>query len=299
MNKGVLYAAGAYTAWGLLPIFWKALHHVPALEILANRVVWALVVTLAVGATRGSWSWLGQALHSRRTLLIFASTALLLAVNWGLYIWAVNAGHVVETSLGYFINPLINVFLGVVFLRERLRPGQMAAITVALAGVLYLTISYGSPPWIALVLAGTFGGYGLLRKTAPLNSLEGFTLETIAMAPLALAFLIYTELTVGGALFHAGWGTTLLLASSGAITAVPLLLFAAGARRVTMTTLGLLQYIAPTLQFLLGVTIYGESLTPQRLVGFAIVWVALAIYTLDGVVSGGRAARARAVTALK
>jgi chloramphenicol-sensitive protein RarD len=245
-------------------------------------------------ATRGSWAWLGLALRDRRTLLTFAGTALLLSVNWWLYIWAVNAGHVVETSLGYFINPLVNVFLGVVFLRERLRAGQTVAIGVALAGVLYLTVTYGSPPWIALVLAGTFGGYGLLRKTASLNSIEGFTLETIAMAPLALAFLIYTEVTIGGALFHTDWGTTLLLASSGVITAVPLVLFAAGARRVTMITLGLLQYIAPTLQFMLGVTIYGEVLTPQRLAGFALVWLALAIYTIEGVASGGRAARARA-----
>ncbi|MEI6179688.1 MAG: EamA family transporter RarD [Chloroflexales bacterium] len=299
MNKGVLYAASAYTAWGLLPIFWKALQHVPALEILAHRVVWALVVTLAVGATRGSWAWLGTALRSRRVWLTFGSTALLLSVNWGLYIWAVNAGHVIETSLGYFINPLVNVFLGVVFLRERLRPGQTIAIGLALAGVLYLTVTYGSPPWIALILAGTFGSYGLLRKTAPLNSLEGFTFETLAMFPLALAFLIFTEVTTGGALFHAGWGTTLLLASSGVITAVPLLLFASGARRVTMTTLGLLQYIAPTLQFILGVTLYGETLTPERMVGFALVWLALSIYTLEGVVSGGRAARARTVAALK
>lgn len=293
MNKGVLYAAGAYTAWGLLPIFWKALGSVPALEILANRVVWALVVALALGAVRGSWGWLAGALRSRRTLLIFTLTAVLLALNWGLYIWAVNAGHVVETSLGYFINPLVNVFLGVVFLRERLRPGQAAAIAVALAGVLYLTVTYGSPPWIALALAGSFGAYGLLRKTAPLASLEGFTLETMVMFLPALIFLAFTEATVGGALFHADLGTNLLLASSGVVTAVPLLLFAAGARRVTMTTLGLLQYIAPTLQFSLGVLVYGEALSPQRLAGFMLVWVALAIYTVEGAVSGGRAARAR------
>ncbi len=300
MNKGVLYAAGSYTAWGLLPIFWKALHNVPALEILANRVVWALVVTLAFGAARSNWAWFGTALRDRRTLLTFGATALLLAVNWGVYIWAVNAGHVVECSLGYFINPLVNVFLGVTFLRERLRLGQTVAITIALAGVLYLTVTYGAPPWIALVLAGTFGSYGLLRKTAQLNSLEGFTLETVAMFPLALGFLIFTEMTTGGALVHAGWGTTLLLASSGVITAVPLLLFASGARRVTMTTLGLLQYIAPTLQFFLGVTLYGEKLTTQSLVGFALVWLALAIYTIEGAVSGGRASRARtAAAALK
>lgn len=293
MKRGVLYAAGAYTAWGLLPIFWKALAGVPALEILANRVVWALVAALGLGFLRGSWGWLAPALRSRRALLIFTLTAALLSFNWGLYIWAVNDGHVVETSLGYFINPLVNVFLGVVFLRERLRPGQALAIMVALAGVLFLTMTYGAPPWIALALAGSFGAYGLLRKTAPLASLEGFTLETMVMFLPALAFLIFTEATTGGALFHVSLGTNLLLVASGVITAVPLLLFAAGARMVTMTTLGLLQYIAPTLQFLLGVLVYGETLTPQRLIGFAIVWAALAIYSLEGAISGGRAARAR------
>ncbi|HMQ34526.1 MAG TPA: EamA family transporter RarD [Chloroflexaceae bacterium] len=294
MNKGVVYAAGAYLTWGLLPLFWKALQHVPALEILANRVAWALVVGLAVGAVRGSWGWLGAALRSPRTLLTFGASALLLAVNWGLYIWAVNAGHVVETSLGYFINPLVNVFLGVVFLRERLRVGQGAAIALALAGVLYLTVSYGSPPWIALTLAASFGGYGLLRKLAPLNSLEGFTLETMVMALPAVAYLGYIEATTGAsALLHGGAGTALLLASSGVVTAVPLLLFAAGARRVTMTTLGLLQYIAPTMQFMLGVLVYGEALSPARLLGFGLVWVALAVYSLEGALAGGRAARAR------
>jgi chloramphenicol-sensitive protein RarD len=293
MNRGVLYAAGAYTAWGLLPIFWKALAVVPALEILANRVVWALVAALGLGFLRGSWAWLRPALRDRRTLLTFMLTAVLLSFNWGLYIWAVNDGHVVETSLGYFINPLVNVFLGVVILRERLRFGQGLAIAVALIGVLFLTMTYGAPPWIALALAGSFGAYGLLRKTARLASLEGFTLETLVMFLPALAFLIFTEVTTGGALFHASLGTNVLLVVSGIVTAVPLLLFAAGARMVTMTTLGLLQYIAPTLQFLLGVWVYGEALTPQRLTGFVIVWIALVIYSLEGAITGGRAARAR------
>lgn len=299
MNKGVLYAIGAYGVWGLLPIFWKALQHVPALEILAGRVVWALVVAIVIGALRGNWAWLRTALASGRTVLIFLGSALLLSVNWGIYIWAVNSGHIVETSLGYFINPLVNVFLGVVFLRERLRSGQAAAIILALAGVLYLTVSYGAPPWIALALAGTFGGYGLLRKTAPLNSLEGFTLETMAMALPALAYLGFVEATVGGAMFHSDLATTLLLASSGVVTAVPLLLFAAGARRVTMTTLGLLQYLAPSIQLFLGVAVYGEALSPNRLVGFALVWAALAVYTLEGVLVGGRMARAAQAAAVK
>jgi chloramphenicol-sensitive protein RarD len=297
VNRGVLYAAGAYTVWGLLPIFWKALQHVPALEILANRVAWAVLVALAIGAVRGGWAWLGPALRSPRVLLIFALSALLLAVNWGLYIWAVNAGNVVETSLGYFINPLVNVFFGVVFLRERLRVGQGVAIGFALAGVLYLTLTYGAPPWIALTLAATFGGYGLIRKLAPLGSLQGFTLETLVMLPAALAYLAYVELTGGGALLHSDPTTTLLLLSSGVLTAVPLLLFASGARRVTMTTLGLLQYIAPSIQFTLGVLVYGEALGPSRLAGFAMVWLALAIYSIEGAAAGGQAARARRLAA--
>lgn len=297
MQRGILYAAGAYTAWGLLPIFWKALGHVPALEILANRVLWALVVALVLGSLRGRWVWLGPALRNRRILATFTLSAALLAFNWGLYIWAVNDGHVVETSLGYFINPLVNVLLGVVVLRERLRIGQGVAIGLALLGVLYLTFTYGSPPWIALILAGSFGIYGLLRKTAALASLEGFTLETLVMVLPALIFLIATEINGGGALFHADLSTNLLLIGSGLITAVPLLLFAAGARLVTMTTLGLLQYIAPTLQFSLGVLVYGESLTPQRLLGFSLVWIALAIYSLEGAIQGGRAARARRINA--
>jgi len=283
MNRGVLYAAGAYTIWGLLPLYWKALVSVPELETLANRVVWALLVAFGLNfIRRESWTRLVVAIRDRRTILIFILTAALLSFNWGLYIWAVNDNHVVETSLGYFINPLLNVFLGVAFLRERLRPGQAVAIGVALAGVLFLTITYGAPPWIALGLAASFGLYGLLRKTAPLASLEGFTLESMVMFPPALAFLIYTAFTSGGVLFHADLGINLLLISSGLITAAPLLLFAAGARMVTMTTLGLLQYIAPTMQFSLGVLVYGEALTPQRLIGFIIVWIALLIYTVEG-----------------
>ncbi|WP_129670484.1 EamA family transporter RarD [Candidatus Chloroploca sp. Khr17] len=290
MNKGVLYAIGAYVSWGLLPIFWKALHHVPALEILANRVVWAMVAALIVGlfAFRTNWGWLFEALRQPRTLLVFVLSASLLSFNWGLYIWAVNADHVVETSLGYFINPLVNVFLGVVVLRERLRIGQGLGIALALAGVLYLTLTYGSPPWIALSLAGSFGLYGLLRKTAPLASIQGFTLETLVMALPALVFLGFVERTTGGTLGHADLFTTTLLISSGVVTAVPLLLFAAGARLVTLTTLGLLQYIAPTLQFLLGVFVYGEYLSTQRLLGFVLVWIALAIYSIEGIITSRR-----------
>lgn len=293
MHKGVVYAAGAYIFWGLLPVYWKALGGVPALEILAHRMVWALVVVLLLLAYQRRWGWLPAALANRRALLTFAATGTLLTLNWFIYIWAVNAGHVVESSLGYFINPLVNVLLGVLFLKERLRFWQGVAIGVALAGVLYLTLTLGAPPWIALGLAVSFGIYALLRKTAALASLEGLTLETLLVFVPALAYLLYRELIGAGAFVQAGFMTTALLAGSGLVTAVPLLLFAAGARRITMTSLGILQYIAPTMQFGLGVLVYQEPLTRARLVGFALIWLALALYTVDGAVRGRRAANLR------
>jgi chloramphenicol-sensitive protein RarD len=296
MNKGTFYAASAYIAWGFLPVYWKALHDVPALEILAHRGVWGLVVAIVLVSYRMRWQWLGAILRNKRTLLTFTASALLLSLNWFIYIWAVNAGHIVQTSLGYFINPLVNVLLGVLFLRERLRGGQGLAIAVALGGVLYLTVQYGALPWIALGLAVSFGCYALLRKTAALNSLEGFTLEIMLMFPLALAYLLYREALGGAAFGHMGVATTLLLACAGAVTAGPLLLFAAGARRITMTSLGILQYVAPSIQLLLGVLVYGESLSLARLIGFCLIWLALAIYTLEGILYSGSAARMRAAT---
>jgi chloramphenicol-sensitive protein RarD len=296
MRNGVVLAAGAYTAWGVLPIFWRLLRPVPALEILAHRVAWALLVAVVLVAYRGDWRWLGSAARSRRTLLLFVASATLLSLNWFVYIWAVNAGYIVETSLGYFINPLVNVLLGMLFLRERLRIGQAVAVAIALAGVLYLTVQYGTLPWIALALAFSFGGYGLLRKIAALESLEGFTLETLLLFVPALGYLLYREWQGVAAFGHAGLSTSLLLALAGLATSVPLLLFAAGARRISMTTLGILQYIAPTLQFAIGVLIYGESLTPQRLLGFGLIWLALAIYTVESGVRRGAIARARAAS---
>jgi len=296
MHKGILYATGAYVVWGLLPLYWKALHDVPALEILAHRMVWCLGVVFLILAYQHHWSWLPGLLRSPRTVTTFVVSALLLTLNWFVYIWAVNQGRVVESSLGYFINPLVNVLLGVVFLRERLRMWQGVAIALALCGVLYLTVNYGSLPWIALTLAGSFGLYGLLRKTAPLNSLEGLTLETLLLFLPALAYLLFQETTGVSAFGHAGLLTTLLLAFSGAATALPLLLFAAGARSITMTTLGILQYIAPTLQFLLGVLVYHEPLTRARLAGYCLIWLALAVYTADGLLRAGKAAQLRAAT---
>ena len=294
MNKGIWYAVGAYVSWGLLPIFWKALHQVSTLEILAHRIVWALLIAVALVTYRREWRGLSVAVRNRRTLLTYTASALLLTTNWFVYIWAVNAGHIVETSLGYFINPLVNVLLGVLFLRERLRRAQGLAVAVASGGVLYLTALHGSFPWIALTLALSFGLYGLLRKMAVLSSLEGFTLETLILVPPSLAYLIYREWAHAGAFGHLGAATDALLICAGLVTAVPLLLFAAGARRIQLTTLGILQYIAPTLQFAIGVAIYGEPLSPQRLIGFALIWMALAIYSLDGVLQGRARLLARA-----
>ena len=293
MRKGMWFGVGAYVMWGLLPLFWRALHGVPALEILAHRMVWSLLVVLALGAAQGRWRWLGAALRNPRLLLTVGAAATLLSLNWFVYIWAVNAGHIVESSLGYFLNPLVNVGLGVVLLHERLRRGQAVAIAVAVGGVLYLTVQLGAAPWIALTLAGSFGVYGFLRKTSSLNALEGLTLETLLLFVPALSVVLYQAFTGAGAFGAAGATTSALLVLAGVVTAAPLLLFAAAARRITLTSLGILQYIAPTLQFLIGVAIFHEPLQPARLVGFALIWLALAIYAAEGVVQS-RASRAAA-----
>ena len=292
MNKGIVYAAGAYILWGLLPLYWKALHDVPSSQIVAHRLVWSLVFVGLVLTARRNWGWLGKALRQPRVLLIFALSGVLLTVNWLVYIWGVNAGFIVETSLGYFINPLVNVLLGDVFLKERLRPVQWGALAVALAGVLYLTFSYGAFPWIALTLAFSFGFYGLIRKTAALGSAEGLFVETAVLFLPALGFLLFHELRGTGALGHVDARTTLLLIGAGAVTSIPLILFAAGARRVTMTTLGLLQYIAPTMQFLIGVVIYGEPFGMGRVVGFGLIWLALVLYTSESLIVRRRQALA-------
>lgn len=293
MNKGVLYAVGVYLFWGLSPIYWRALHAVPALEILAQRIAWSLVVLIPVVVLRGRWPVVRAALRDWRVFGSFTASALLLAINWLIYIWSVNAGFILETSLGYFINPLVNVALGMLFLRERLRLGQGVAIAIALGGVVYLTVSYGQLPWIALTLAGTFGMYGLLRKTSSLPSLDGLTLEAIVLFIPAVAYLAFLHGNGQGALGTVDGTTTLLLVISGIITTVPLLMFAAGARLLSLTTMGLIQYVSPTMQLLLGVFIYGEQLSAERLIGFCLVWLALAIFTAESILTGRRALRLR------
>ncbi len=282
-NKGILYGIIAYTFWGLLPIYWKSLKGVPPIEILSHRMVWSFFFMLVVLTVTRRWAWIRPVLTQPKVLLTFLVTAVLLAINWFVYIWAVNSGFIVDAALGYFINPLVNVLLGYIFLKERLRPGQMAAVLLALGGVLYLTITYGSLPWIALTLAFSFGTYGLLRKTAVLDSVPGLTLETGWLFLFALGLLIYFELKGTAALGHSPLNTNMLLIGAGVITAVPLLCFAASARLVTMATLGILQYLAPTLQFLIGVFIYGEAFSRTQLVGYSFIWLALIVYTVESI----------------
>jgi chloramphenicol-sensitive protein RarD len=283
MNRGVLLAIGAYGLWGFLPIYWKMIDIVPAAQILSHRIIWSFVFLTIILLIKKDISAFRLAIQPRKTLAIFSLAATLIGVNWLTYIWGVNAGYIVETSLGYFINPLVSVLLGVLFLKEKLRPLQWIPIFLAATGVLYLTISYGGLPWIALVLAFTFGLYGLIKKTAPLNSLHGLTLETGILFLPALFFLLLAEGQGTGLIGHTGWVVSLLLIFTGIVTALPLLLFSSAAKQINLSTLGILQYIAPTMQFLIGVLMYGEPFTQSRLIGFSIIWVALLIYSLEGI----------------
>ena len=288
MNKGLLYAVGTYTLWGLMPIYWKLLQEVPALEILGHRMVWSLLFVAAILLYKKRWSWLRPALQDRRTLLSTLGAATLMTLNWFLYIWAVNAGYIIETSLGYFINPLVSVVLGVLFFRERLRNWQWVAVGLATVGVVYLTLSYGALPWIALSLAFSFAAYAVLKKTARLASLEGLSLETALFFLPALAFLIYLDLNSAAVFGHGDLMLTFLLSLAGLATAVPLLLFAAAVRRIPLSTIGILQYIAPTCQFLLGVFVYTEPFGYDQLIGFSLIWTALLLFSIDGFIDRHR-----------
>ena len=282
MKKGVLAALSAYLLWGFFPIYWKSIHTVPAFEILCHRVVWSMLFLIIILSVRKHWNWLRPALAAPKTILPFVASAFILAGNWLTYIWGVNSGHIVETSLGYFINPLVNVLLGVIFLKERLRKIQWLSIVMAFIGVLYLTFQYGQFPWIALTLAFSFGFYGLMRKTARLSSLEGLSVEMAVLFLPALVFISYFESQGSGSFLAGSAFTKTLLPVSGLVTSIPLLLFAYGARNITLTTLGLLQYIAPTLQLMVGVSIYLESFPKTRIIGFTFIWLALFVYSIEG-----------------
>jgi len=285
MRKGIILATCAYLIWGLFPFYFKAVANVASIEILSHRIVWALPFLLMVLASRSQWSWLLTIFNKPKVLGGFMASALLLSVNWFIYIWAVNNGRIIDSSLGYFINPIVNVLLGFMLLKERLRPAQWLSVGLAAAGVIWLALLNGHIPWISLALALSFGGYGLLRKTAALGALEGLTLETMLLFPFALVFII-VECTQGDCTFASTWATgdttPWLLMAAGPITAIPLLFFASGARLIPMSTLGLLQYISPSIQLLIGIWFYHEPFSADRLIGFLIIWSALILYSVEG-----------------
>ncbi len=285
MNKGFWYAVGAYFTWGLFPMYWKALAQVPALQLLGHRIVWSFLFMMILLLVLRQGKSFRAEIASPRVLLVYGIAAVFLAINWLMYVWAVNAGFIVETSLGYFINPLLSMLLGVVILRERLRPFQWIPVGLAAAGMLYLTFAYGNFPWIGLTLALSFGIYGFVQKVAPLNSLHSVALETMILFLPAVLYLVFTEVTGQGLFLHTDPGSDLLMIGAGAVTAIPLLMFAAATQRITLFLIGVLQYIAPTMYFLIGVLVYGEQLTAERLTGFAIIWVALILFAVEGYLS--------------
>lgn len=283
MRTGILSAGLAFLCWGLFPLYFHAISEVPPMQILLHRVVWSLLFLAIILTIRRQWKWLGELRSQPRVMASFVVSSLLLSGNWLLYIWAVNNGHVIDASLGYFINPLVNVMLGYLVLKERLRAGQWAAIGLAALGVMWLTWQAGHMPWIALVLAASFGSYGLMRKTAALGALEGLSFETLILFPFALGYLAW--LTVAGEntfLTTSSDTTRWLLVAAGPITAIPLLLFASGARKIPLSVLGLLQYIGPSIQLSLGVFLFHEAFTSARLAGFVLIWSALALYAAEG-----------------
>lgn len=282
MNTGIAYAALAYIFWGLFPLYFKALAGVAPLEILMHRMLWSLAVVAVILAVRRQWSWV-RTLGARPALLgRFVVSALLISLNWFVYIWAVNSGHVIDASLGYFITPLFNVLLGRFVFNERLRNAQWTAVALAAAGVVWLGWRTQHLPWIGLLLATSFAGYGLAKKTAPLGALEGLTLETMLLFPIATIALAWLAYHAQSAFVAGPDATRWLLIGAGPITAIPLLLFAAGARRIPLTTLGLLQYLSPTLQLLLGAWVYHEPFGGATLMGYALIWAALLLYAVDG-----------------
>jgi chloramphenicol-sensitive protein RarD len=281
--EGALATGLSFVLWGLLPVYWKALAGAGAVEIIAHRIVWSLAFTAILVSALGLWGSIIRVVRSPRQAARLALSSALLSSNWLIYVWGVNTGRILETSLGYFVTPLVNVALGVVFLRERLRAAQVAALALAAAGVLNQIVAQGQPPWIALGLAATFAFYGLLRKTAVLDSLPGLAAETAVLTVPAGIYMAALAARGAGALGHADWPTHLLLAGTGVVTAVPLLLFAFGARRIRLTTVGILQYLSPTGTFLLETLVYHEPFDRTRAVTFSLIWIALAIYAAEGI----------------
>ncbi|QPQ54853.1 EamA family transporter RarD [Allosphingosinicella flava] len=297
-RSGLWLGVAAYTIWGFLPAYFKLLAHVDPAELVAHRILWSLLFLAALLSAWKRWPKLAAALRTPKVVAILALTALLIGVNWLIYIWAVVNGHVLAGSLGYYLNPLVNILLGVAVLKERLTRPQMAAVALAGAGVAILAAGAGEGLWISLTLAFSFASYGLLRKIAPVEAVEGLSIETLILTPIALAWVMILQ-TRGTSGLGMDMTTTILLILSGAVTAIPLLLFTAAAKRLPYSTLGFLQYIAPSLQFLLAVFAYGERLTAAHMICFGLIWTALAIFAADGIRLGRRAkARAEAAAGL-
>ena len=287
---GIVYALIAFGIWGVLPLYLKAVGAAAPLERVAHRILWSAGLLVVVVAATRQLDWLRQVRKRPRILGTFVASAAALTVNWLVYIWAVDEGRVVDASLGYFINPLVSVVLAVVVLKERLRAGQWAAVALAAIGVLWLSVLAGQLPWIGLTLAAVFGAYGLLRKTTPVDALGGLTLETLLLLPFAALYLLYLSLTGHSSWAAGGAGLRWLLVAGGPLTALPLWCFAAGARRIPLSLVGLLQYIGPSLQLGLGVLVFHEPLPARKLAGFALIWLALVLYTIEGALA--RPARA-------
>ena len=293
-RRGLIAATAAFVLWGLMPLYWHLLKAVPSLQIIAHRIVWSALLVVGWLTWRYGRGWLRETLQHPRASWMLALSGMFIAFNWGLYIWAVNAGHVVETSLGYFINPLLNVVLGVALLGERLNRVQWVSVAIAAAGVLWLTFNYGSFPWIAIVLACSFGMYGLIRKIVGVPPVRGLGVESLYLFLPGLAFLLWSESQGHGGFAVAqsagGWGmaVTGLLIFGGALTAIPLIAYADAVRRIPFSMVGLMQYIAPTLQLLCGVLVFGEPFGSERMIGFTLIWIALAIFATDGLLRSRR-----------
>ncbi len=295
-RAGLIFGLSAYLLWGVLPLYFKALVHVSPGEILAHRIIWSLVFLTVLVTLWRRWASLKAALATRRVVLTLVASSVLIAINWLVYIMAVVSGHVLEGSLGYYLNPLVSILLGVALLGERLSKAQVFATCLAGAGVAVLAVGAASGLWISLTLAASFALYGYLRKIVAVDALEGLSIETAMLAPIALGWIVYVDSTGQGGPGSWSWGTIFLLVAGGAITAIPLLLFTAAARRLPLSTMGFLQYIAPSLQFLMAVILFGEHLTTAHLVCFGAIWTALAIVTIDG---WRRAMRSRRAPALE
>ena len=280
MLAGVLSAGCAFFMWGVFPLYLKTLKAIPPLEILSHRVFWSFIMLALILTVRHQWGWITSIKKNPRITAAFIASASMLAINWVVYIWSINHDRIVDASLGYFIAPLFNVLFGVM-LGERLRLWQWISVGLAATGVAWLTISAGQLPWIGLTLAFTFGLYGLLRKTASLGALEGLTLETLVMLPLSALFLLLPESGSSHAFVNAGINTSLLLIAAGPVTAIPLLLFAYGARRIPLSLVGILQYIGPTIQLLLGIYLYNEAFSPTKFIGYGLIWCALGLYSIE------------------